>query len=230
MVQDKLRLLPGLRRCDGLRVEIDADLQARCQRALDIGIIARILLNRPCAIAPVADPDDGEFDPRVRHGLPVDHPLVGGDVDPRAGDGACRAAHIAAVLIKIRSVIGVFRHRIVKVPCPGLVECIEQGQLDGPAVDAVLTRCLGPHLQQPVDAVVLGCTHYPFVRRQIARCVGADAAIFDGGEGTARETMRRLAQRGLLRQGGEGSVTLRNSRSTPEILALSQRLLDLPAL
>ena len=121
-------------------------------------------------------------------------------------------------------------HRIVKVTCPGLVECIEQGQLEGPAVDAVLTRCLGPHLQQPVDAVVLGCTHYPFVRRQIARCVGADAAIFDGGEGTARETMRRLAQRGLLRQGGEGSVTLRNSRSTPEILALSQRLLDLPAL
>ena len=105
-------------------------------------------------------------------------------------------------------------HQIVKVPCPGLVECIEQGQLEGPAV----------------DAVVLGCTHYPFVRRQIARRVGADAAIFDGGEGTARETMRRLAQRGLLRQGGEGSVTLRNSRSTPEILALSQRLLDLPAL
>ena len=50
-------------------------------------------------------------------------------------------------------------HQIVKVPCPGLVECIEQGQLEGPAVDAVLTRCLGPHLQQPVDAVVLGCTH-----------------------------------------------------------------------
>ena len=61
MVQDKLRLLPGLRRCDSLGVEIDADLQARCQRALDIGIIARILLNRPGAVAPVADPDDGKF-------------------------------------------------------------------------------------------------------------------------------------------------------------------------
>lgn len=117
-------------------------------------------------------------------------------------------------------------HQIVKVPCPGLVEQIEQGRLHGPQIDTVLARCLRPHLAQPADAVVLGCTHYPFVRQAISRLVGSHVEIFDGGLGTARETQRRLATAGLLNQTGQGSVRIRNSLNTPEIIARSYSLLE----
>lgn len=118
-------------------------------------------------------------------------------------------------------------HQIIKVPCPGLVELIEQGKLEGPELQNLLQRCLSPHLAQKIDAVVLGCTHYPFVRSAIARIVGGEVCILDGGAGTARETRRRLEAAGLLADGGTGSVVLQNSLQTPQILALSRRLLEL---
>lgn len=118
-------------------------------------------------------------------------------------------------------------HQIVKVPCPGLVELIEQGKLRGAELQSLLQGYLQPHLGQKPDAVVLGCTHYPFVRSAIAGIVGDDVCILDGGEGTARETRRRLEAAGLLNQTGIGSVELRNSLDDPRILELSRRFLEL---
>ena len=114
---------------------------------------------------------------------------------------------------------------ITPLPCPELVEFVERGELDSPALTAYLARQLGPYAGR-VDAAVLGCTHFPFARRAIRAALGGAAALYDGSDGTARETLRQLVRRGWIRGGSRGIVTLENSR--PSELPLSRRLLALP--
>ena len=113
---------------------------------------------------------------------------------------------------------------ISKIPAPGLVELVEHGKVDAPETEALLRKVLGPYLGK-LDAVVLGCTHYPFARNAIRRILGDDVVLLDGGEGTARETRRRLEQAGLLENGG-GEVILRNSSPDPDMLRLSRERLN----
>lgn len=110
---------------------------------------------------------------------------------------------------------------VEKIPAPGLVEQIEQGKADSAETAALLQNILAPYMGK-LDALVLGCTHYPLVKEQIANIL--PIALFDGGEGTARQTQRLLAQRNLLNPEG-GSVTIENSLGTPALLELSYRLL-----
>ena len=112
---------------------------------------------------------------------------------------------------------------IYKIPAPGLVELVEAGKVDTPETEALLKKVLGPYLGQ-LDAVVLGCTHYPFAKKAIRRVLGQDVILLDGGEGTARETRRRLEQAGLLRQ-GTGCVVLKSS-AQEEGYPMAARLLE----
>ena len=112
---------------------------------------------------------------------------------------------------------------IHKIPAPGLVELIESGKADSPETDELLRRLFAPYPK--LDALVLGCTHYPFAAKSISRVLGDGITLLDGGDGTARETKRRLKEACLLRT-GEGTVAILNSRDEPELLALSARLLD----
>ena len=114
---------------------------------------------------------------------------------------------------------------ITPLPCPELVEFVERGELDSPALTAYLARQLGPYAGR-VDAAVLGCTHFPFARRAIRAALGGGVALYDGSDGTARETLRQLVRRGWIRGGSRGTVTLENSR--PSELPLSHQLLALP--
>lgn len=116
---------------------------------------------------------------------------------------------------------------IIPLACPGLVELIEAGQTVGEQVSALLQEELKPALEKPLDAVVLGCTHYPFVKGEIRRIVGDRPEILDGGAGTARQTRRRLAEARLLKESGEGSVVIENSLGS-EMVDLSRRLLESP--
>ena len=113
---------------------------------------------------------------------------------------------------------------VEKIPAPGLVELIEHGLADSPATEALLRVLLEPW-QGKLDGIVLGCTHYPFVADAIARIL-PDTVIFDGGEGTARNTRRRLAEAGLLRTEGEGCVVFENSAPEEQIIELSKHLLE----
>ena len=115
---------------------------------------------------------------------------------------------------------------IIPVPCGGLMEFVERGELRGPAVEAYLFDRLDPYLKVPVDAVVLGCTHYPFLRGAIRKIVGRRPEILDGGPGVAQQLRRKLSERGLLRESEEpGQIVFENSLDGPEILALSRALL-----
>ena len=113
---------------------------------------------------------------------------------------------------------------IAKIPAPGLVPLIEQGKVDHPETDALLHRILDPYVGK-LDALVLGCTHFPFVSNAISRILGGEVALLEGGGGTARETRRRLKEAGLLSD-GPGEVVLRNSSDDPQMLKRSQDRLE----
>ena len=114
---------------------------------------------------------------------------------------------------------------IVPLPCPGLMEFVERGELESEALKEYLQNLFAPF--EKVDAVVLGCTHYPFVRGMIQKVLGDGAVLFDGGEGTARETRRQLADRELLNPSEEkGKVVFENSAKEERLLRLCEELLS----
>ena len=76
---------------------------------------------------------------------------------------------------------------IVPLPCPGLMEFVERGDLEGEDLYNYLSILFGSVNSKKIDSVVLGCTHYPFAKKAIEAVVGKDVQIFDGGEGTERE-------------------------------------------
>lgn len=116
---------------------------------------------------------------------------------------------------------------IYPLPCPGLAEYIEQGQFSGPALENFLENLLAPYRYPAVDCVVLGCTHYPFAAGTIKKILGEEVAVMEGGPGTARETRRRLRERGLLNPSHQkGFVRFENSLDTKEKIEFCQMLLN----
>jgi glutamate racemase len=88
--------------------------------------------------------------------------------------------------------------------CPGLVQQIEQGNLDGEETRRILEEALLPMLEQNIDTVVLGCTHYPFVIPLIQRIVGVDVRVIDPAPAVAKQARRLLEARGLRKESRSG--------------------------
>lgn len=119
------------------------------------------------------------------------------------------------------------RATILPLPCPGLVEFVERGELESPGLERFLTELFAQYREQPVDCVVLGCTHYPFVKPMVQKVLGEHVLVFDGGAGTARETKRQLQERGQLNPSAQkGTVVLQNSLASEEMIQLEQALLE----
>src|SRR5687767_14819539 len=95
--------------------------------------------------------------------------------------------------------------QVLTQPCPGLVEQVEAGELMGPETRALLARYVEPLLRRNADTLVLGCTHYPFLRPLLAEVAGPDVALIDTGAAVARRTAQVLAEHGLLRENGRGT-------------------------
>ncbi len=124
------------------------------------------------------------------------------------------------------------RAEIATLACPGLMDFVEAGNIDSPEIRGFLRDLLQPYIGN-VDAVVLGCTHYPFVKGLISELVGNEVEIIDGGNGTAREMRRRLGEKGLLRDKAPdnslekaGKVFYENSNPSAEKEELFWRLLN----
>ena len=125
---------------------------------------------------------------------------------------------------KLKRLIAQYPHPDVRlIPAPGLVELVEAGLTNAPEMDDFLSSLLGPYAGQ-LDALVLGCTHYPFAMDSIRRVLGDKTVLFDGGMGTAQHTQRRLENAGLLHD-GPGCVVFENSLNDPHIFELCESLL-----
>ena len=99
------------------------------------------------------------------------------------------------------------------------------GLVDTPLMEQTLHGLLDPYADK-LNALVLGCTHFPFASHAMERLLGPRVAVLDGGNGTARETRHRLEAAGLL-ENGPGELILENSLGTQEILRRSRRMLGL---
>ena len=148
------------------------------------------------------------------------------------GDGKIlvMATRVTLALPKFQALMAQYGRDAVPVPCPGLMECVERGELEGPQVTALLRQLLGPWLSQPVKAVVLGCTHYPFLRKAIAALFPKETPLIDGNAGSVRQLRRRLEEEGLLSNRQEpGRVTFLSSSEEPSVLQRMQTMLELCA-
>ncbi len=126
-------------------------------------------------------------------------------------------------LEKFSRLMELYGEGAVRVPCPGLMELVEAEREE--EAREYLQRLFAGFDMEQVDAVVLGCTHYVFLRSVIRDMIPEHTALTDGNEGTARQLGRVLAARGLLNEGEAGSVTLETSGSEASLETM-KRLLE----
>ena len=101
--------------------------------------------------------------------------------------------------------------RIAEHVGQGFVELVEAGILDGPKADATVRASLQPLLDEGADVIVLGCTHYPFLRPVIERIAGPGVQVIDPAPAVARQTLRLLQEREIPTGEGPFSVELHSS-------------------
>ena len=91
--------------------------------------------------------------------------------------------------------------RITVQACPLFVPLVEEGWLNTEATNLIAQEYLAPFSVGKVDTLVLGCTHYPLLKRAIGEVVGRDVRLIDSAEETAAETVATLRDRGLTHEG-----------------------------
>ena len=203
-------------------------------RALTIGHISRMVEQGAKAVALACNTATSAAVNDLRAMYP-DMPVIG--IEPALKPAALSGGHPNVVVMatpmtlreqKFHALMERFEDTadIFRLPCPDLVEFVEQGVLDGPRVEEYLRGRFDTLGGIRVDCVVLGCTHFPFAREVIQRVAGPQARLFDGGEGTARQMRRRLLECGIASPEEQvGSVCMENSAQDDSMLALSWRLL-----
>lgn len=130
----------------------------------------------------------------------------------------------ASVVERFANGVSVLQH-----DCPGLVAEIEAGRIDGPVVRGILQEALGPMLEQGLDTVVLGCTHYPFVIPVIQQVVGSEVQVIDPAPAVARQAARLLGDRGLRSsQDDPGSLRCLTTGEPAAFARLATELLGEP--
>ncbi|MBK9781611.1 MAG: glutamate racemase [Anaerolineales bacterium] len=86
--------------------------------------------------------------------------------------------------------------------CNGLVQQIETGDLNSEKTRQILQNALQPMLENNIDTVVLGCTHYPFVIPLVEEIVGEKVRVIDPAPAVARQVKRLLETRGMINETG----------------------------
>ncbi len=138
--------------------------------------------------------------------------------------GTLRSARFAGLLET--SGAGV---RIETQAAPGLVECVEEGRTDAPETAALVASFVAPLVERGADVIVLGCTHYPFLRSVIANAAGPGVALIDTGAAVARQLERRLEAAGLRRTDGTGTETFFTTGDAAAAVPVFSRLWGSPA-
>jgi glutamate racemase len=194
----------------------------------------RLLLDRDVKMVVVAcNTVSSEALPALQGEFSV--PIVG-VIEPgvRAAVAATRRRRIGVVGTSgtIRS--GAYQTQIVErlpdavvIPqaCPLFVPLVEEGWIDTPVTRMVAREYLRVYEGSNIDALVLGCTHYPLLKPVIADVVGPAVALVDSAVETAREVVRLLADRGIAGSGGTGEFHIVLSDTSPAFGEVAKRFL-----
>ena len=129
-----------------------------------------------------------------------------------ATSGTLKSAQFAALLEHYGNHV-----QVVTQACHGLVEAIERGEIDTAATKALLRSYIEPLLDAKADVIVLGCTHYPFVKGQIELIAGKEIALIDTGSAVARQLKKRLEEADLLNLAhGHATITFYSNSHAPD--------------
>jgi len=112
--------------------------------------------------------------------------------------------------------------------CPGFVEFVERGETDGDQVHVLAERLLAPLVDAEVDALLLGCTHYPFLARTIGDVMGREVVLVSSADETAFEVRAILEATGAGRRPStarRGTHRFVSSGDVESFRALGSRLL-----
>ena len=111
--------------------------------------------------------------------------------------------------------------------CPGFVEFVERGETDSEQVHVLAERLLAPLVDAEIDALLLGCTHYPFLARTISDVMGRDVVLVDSADATAFTVRSMLLDAGAVTApgGGRGVHRFESSGDVEAFRALGRQLL-----
>jgi glutamate racemase len=118
--------------------------------------------------------------------------------------------------------------RFIKQAGAGLVPLIESGQIESPAMRTLLQTHLKGIVQAQADTLVLGCTHYPFLKNQIKELIGSLITIVDTSDAVVRQLSRQLEQHALAEETGGVSLQLLSTTNADTLQAMAERLLQTP--
>ena len=111
------------------------------------------------------------------------------------------------------------------IPCPGFVEFVERGESTGEQIQILAERLLAPIVQKNIDALLLGCTHYPYLARTISSVVGNDVVLVSSADETASAVSKTLRETKLESSKiKSGNRTLISSGDVSWFAELGQRL------
>jgi glutamate racemase len=115
--------------------------------------------------------------------------------------------------------------RVITQPCPGLVEHVEAGDVASDEVRMLIRRYVEPLVEAGADVLVLGCTHYPFLRSAIAEVVGPGVQLLDTSIAVARQTGRVLQREGLVNESERtAQLEFETSGDEASVMPVIQRL------
>ncbi len=138
------------------------------------------------------------------------------------------ATNQAAKATYLRQLIDEFAGGIqaFAIGCPELVTLVEDGQLDGPEVEAAVRHALDPILREDIDVIVLGCTHFPALRPVIERVATRQVQVIDSGSAIARRTRYVLDTENLMQPGTtQGELCLWCSGNPEKFSVIASKLL-----
>lgn len=116
---------------------------------------------------------------------------------------------------------------IIRMPCPELVEFVEDEILEGEELESYLKTKFEPYINEDIAAVVLGCTHFPFVKDALSKVLGSDVPLIDGGLGTAHELERKLKEKNWLTDSKEkGNIEIYNSTNDNKVIDFCYNLIN----
>ncbi|HWU67199.1 MAG TPA: glutamate racemase [Methylophilus sp.] len=139
-----------------------------------------------------------------------------------ATTGTLKSAQFAALLEHYGQGV-----QVVTQACVGLVECIEQGQLDTSQTLTLLQRYCQPLMAAGADTIVLGCTHYPFVKKHIQAIVGPEVTLIDTGAAVAKRLHQVLEQKQMLNTATEAGDFVFLTSGTEETKRVMKQLFSL---
>ncbi len=197
--------------------------------------ITRFLLDQGCkAIVVACNTASAPALPYLRAQWP-DVPIVGMEPAVKPGAEATKTGKVGVLATRgtlqserYATLMNRFaRHiEVLENPCIGLVELIEKEQFDAQETEALLRRIMLPMLEQGVDTLVLGCTHYPFVLPLIRRIAGDEIAIINPAPAVARQLERVLNEKNLLSTARAGKHLFYASKPTPFLETFASGLLS----